>query len=351
MIDKDALMDYITPTHIETIMKSLGSDLHKQKENEMWFTTICHCGDSSKLCYYIKSKLFYCYTECGAFNLFQLVMNIRECAFKEALEYIASTIGYSNYNSFSSKKKSDKTLALYKRMRSKKSSQQYSENKIFNSNILNYFDAEYFYSGWIKESISEEAMLKYNIKWYDPQKYIIIPHYDVDNNLIGIRRRSLNNDDIYNKCKYMPLCIDGEQYSHSLGSNLYGINIAKEAIQQSKKAVIVEGEKSVLQGYSYYQNKSNIVATCGFNITKNQIQTLLSLGTEEIILGFDKDFYSEDAEYEMYIKRILSLTEKIIPFCNVSFILDENNLLDLKDSPTDKGKEIYEILFNNRVYC
>ena len=93
----------------------------------------------------------------------------------------------------------------------------------------------------------------------------------------------------------MPLFIAGEDFGHSLGLNLYGLYENKDAIKRLKKAIIVEGEKSVLKSDSYFGNKSCTVATCGFNISDWQIRALEKLGVEKVYLGFDKDF---DERYE-----------------------------------------------------
>ena len=173
------------------------------------------------------------------------------------------------------------------------SSEYYSKkiveiNKFYNANILNYFNDKIFYGGWIDEGISIETMQKFGIRWYEYEKHIIIPHFNIDGKLVGIRRRSLKPED--SKNKYMPEFLDGEYFEHPLGLNLYGIYENQETIKKKKKAIIVEGEKSVLLSDSYYGNNSITVATCGFHVSDWQLQQLLKLGVKEIYLGFDKDF-------------------------------------------------------------
>ena len=40
----------------------------------------------------------------------------------------------------------------------------------------------------------------------------------------------------------------------------------------------------------------------------------------------------------------------MIDFCNVSVIYDSEHELDYKDSPIDKGKEIFIKLFQKRIF-
>ena len=230
--------------------------------------------------------------------------------------------------------------------------------KFYDAHILNYFDGNTFYQGWIDEGISEKTMMKYQIKWYEFQKHIIIPHFDIHGNLVGIRRRSLKPEDLKNK--YMPEFLEGRSYEHSLGLNLYGLYQNQSAIKKQKKAIIVEGEKSVLLSDSYYGNKSIAVATCGFNISEWQLRTLLSLGVDTIYLGFDKDYdinkeaeYSKDKaiwdNYQHYIMRLNTLAKRIAPYCNTYILRDRKGLLGEKDSPFDKGKNILEELIKDKM--
>lgn len=59
MIDKDYLLETITEEQVLTLLEEFGATPYGAiKENEIWFNTICHGGDSHKLCYYRNSKSF-----------------------------------------------------------------------------------------------------------------------------------------------------------------------------------------------------------------------------------------------------------------------------------------------------
>ena len=61
---------------------------------------------------------------------------------------------------------------------------------------------------------------------------------------------------------------------------------------------------------------------------------------------FDK-FNSDRAK--KYFYKLKNMCEKYKNYCNFSFIFDFNGLLEEKDSPIDKGKEIFEQLMKERV--
>ena len=81
---------------------------------------------------------------------------------------------------------------------------------------------------------------------YNPiSEGIVIPHYDINGNLIGIRERTLiKENEVYGK--YRPAIIGGKMYNHPLGFSLYNLNNSKKAISQFQKAIVFEGEKSTL---------------------------------------------------------------------------------------------------------
>ena len=94
------------------------------------------------------------------------------------------------------------------------------------------------------------------------------------------------------------------------------------------------------------------VAVCGSSLISHQVQLLRELGVEELIIGFDKQFQQiNDDEFKRWTKKLINIHKKYSPYLTISFLFDkENNLLSYKDSPTDKGKEIFLELFERRIY-
>lgn len=362
MLDKDYLLEHITEEQILEMMKGFGATPYGAiKEKEIWFETICHGGDSHKLCYFRDSKSFYCYTNCGQMSLFNLVMKVKNYNFVEALTYIANLMGISNRYGFNTRIQSmsselvkiDKYIQLRKHKITDISHLPAIDNK-----ILNYFEDNVFYTGWIEEGISIETMKTFNIRWYESEKHIIIPHNNINGELVGIRRRSLQEKDKNNK--YMPETIEGNIYTHSLNLNFYGLDKHINGIRKTKKVVIVESEKSVLLAHQYYGDDAFVIATCGFNISNWHRDLLLSLGVEEVMLGFDKDFLPTDFEdlseenseykkYQRFVRRLFSLAHKFTPYCRTYILWDDMGLLKKKDSPFDRGKETLETIMKHKI--
>lgn len=105
-------------------------------------------------------------------------------------------------------------------------------------------------------------------------------------------------------------------------------------------------EKSVLKCEDFsFPNCS--VAVCGSNFNKYALNILLdTCSPSEIIICFDKEEIKGSTKY---FDKLYSLGEKYKNYCNFSFIYDRHNLLELKDSPVDKGEEIFKKLVKERT--
>ena len=89
------------------------------------------------------------------------------------------------------------------------------------------------------------------------------------------------------------------------------------------------------------------VAVCGSNFNKYQLNILMrECAPKEIIICFDKE---EQGNEDKYFNKLYNIGKKYGNYCKFSFIYDRENLLELKDSPTDKGEEIFKALLNQRV--
>ena len=221
--------------------------------------------------------------------------------------------------------------------------------KFYDDKILRYLPHPHI-EPWEKEGITSDIMKIHNI-CYDPKNQgIVIPHYDINNNLIGIRERTLIKDN-ETTGKYKPAIINGKMYNHPLGFNLYNLNNSKNAIKIIKKAIVFEGEKSCLLYQSYFGLENDIsVACCGSSVSAYQIQLLMEAGAEEIVIAFDRQFQEiGDEEFKHLKTNLMRLRDKYKNFVLISFIFDKNMITGYKDSPVDCGPQIFLQLFKERI--
>ena len=131
-------------------------------------------------------------------------------------------------------------------------------------------------------------------------------------------------------------------YNHPLSFNLYNINLSQYNIRAIKKAILFEGEKSCLLYSSFFGTNNDIsVAVCGSNLVDYQIELLLSLGVQEIIIGFDRQYQEiGDKDWQGWTKKLYNIHKKYGNIVQISYLFDKEHLLGFKDSPVDKGRDI-----------
>ena len=362
--DKDQIKNSLTLDQIEEVLTEFGGEPERRGEI-LVSRTICHCGNSHKLYYYPNTNLFRCYTDCAdVFDIFELTRKVMsreqpkaredsEWNLPEAIDYIAKKFGFaSNTNNTGFEDLSTvKDLALfdqYDRIKNISTETQEVELKEYQSDILKHLPHPKI-EPWLKEGISQESMDNHGI-CFDPKNYgIVIPHFDINNRLVGIRERTLiKENEIYGK--YRPALIGKQLYNHPLSFNLYNLNMSKDNIKRNKKAFIFEGEKSCLLFSSYFGQENDItVAVCGSALSSYQVKILLDLGVEEMIIAFDKQFQElGDKEHLGWVKKLKDINKKYSKYVKVSYMFDKWNILGYKSSPIDEGREKFIELFEKR---
>ena len=110
-------------------------------------------------------------------------------------------------------------------------------------------------------------------------------------------------------------------------------------------------EKSPLLYASYFGIENDIsAATCGSNLLNYQVQLLISLGVEEIVIAFDKQFKEVgDDEWKRLVKNLTNIHKKYGAYVQISYMFDKEDLIGYKDSPIDNGPEIFMQMFNERI--
>ena len=369
-LDKDTILNSLTPDDIKKIVMSLGSAEPKVESNgDLRFQTICHNqpdpNNSYKLYYYHeprgehKGRVFHCYSGCNEnFGIIELVIRAKRVqgntfTWYKALKYIAQITGKlitSSAENIEQKSQCIDDFTWINRLKNVKKKQKAVPTlSEINECILEVFC--YFpWQPWIEDYISAEAMSRFEIGYYGYQHSLTIPHRDINGRLIGIRQRMLDEWDIKNIGKYTPIQIAGKFLSHSLGNNIYGIHIVKDKVQRCKKIMLVESEKGSLQSYTYFGEDSFTVSVCGSNLTRNQIKLILSLGVEEVMIAFDRMYHdAQSFEAELYLRKLIKLVAPIVPFVRVYLILDNKDRIGYKQAPTDYGKEILVELMKEKT--
>ena len=347
MINYDEIIDNLQDNAIIQLMTQLGVSNHIETDTHIIFPTICHNPHSEeasmKLYYYKNTHIFTCFTECGNMNIFQFLRHYYQT---RGISYDWYEDIYSVVINCSVSKEFEGLVDNRITYGERYAGRVQRELPEFPKGVLDVF-TKFYPTEWLNDGISKDAMDKFNILYSISQNKIIIPHYDIKERLVGIRGRALNEYEVENYGKYMPVKLENTWYKHPLSLNLYGINKNWENVKENGVCFLFESEKSVLQLESFERPNCGL-AVCGSAFNKYQMNLLLKhCRPKEIVICFDNE---EKPNSSNYFDKLWGIGKKYSNYCNFSFIYDRKNLTNEKDSPTDKGEEIFEELLKRRIY-
>ena len=346
-MDYKELVDALDEEKIKNLLDKLDIPW-QDKGSHLICKTACHNIDlneaSWKLYYYKNNKFFYCYSSCQGMSIFKFLRHYYETRqieydwYQDIYEVVRDCSNFKGVDGF--------VVEKYKSLRDRyEIKPKEKELPQYMPHVLDCFVHTYPQE-WLDDGIAKETMDRFNISYSISQNKIIIPHYDILGRLVGIRGRALNDWEVENIGKYAPIQVEGIWYKHPLSMNLYGLDRTYMNIRRNGICYLFESEKSVLQmdGFSIPNCSA---AVCGSNFNKYQLNILMKFcAPSEIVICFDKE---ELPGEEKYFNKLWNLCKKYGQYCNFSFIYDREGLLNLKDSPTDKGEEVFLQLLKKRV--
>jgi DNA primase len=254
----------------------------------------------------------------------------RSCNFIEAIRWLCGFCGLDYYAEEEELPDSLQILQMITQMNKECGGEEEEDStplKPIDPKILSY----YLPVGNIlfeQSNISLATQRTFEIS-YDPQSnHIVIPIRDSLGTLVGIKGRIFQDPvpEGQNKYIYLQPCAKGRV--------LYGLDKNIDNITQQGVAYVGESEKFVQQIYDmgYYG-----VATGGSKMSKHQVQMLTRLGVK-IVICFDKDIQEDE------LKKIADQFVEGVP---VYAILDRDNILEEKQSPSDDVDKWLHLVQNN----
>lgn len=325
--------------------------------NQLIMPTGCHneiIGQAKhKLYYYESTKKFYCYTCCGSMNPFDFIVQAYRT---RGVKYSLSNAAIMLEKIIQERLKDGFAIVEHKQPVIQEIEDDWHKTLTeYNIAVMDCFSRNKKYLKiWEKEGISFDTMDKFGIKFDMIRNRMVIPIYDDKGVFVGAKVRNFNQEDIENGRKYMPLIHNNEIYSYDRGKVLYGLNFNKRAIKAAKRAIIFEAEKSCLLYDSLYVG-NKAVSIGGSNVSIYQVELLKKMGVETVVLALDNDYSllpKEDGKYDKYfgLYKMLKEANKLsAKGFAVEIVYDwEQEFLENKDAPIDKGREVWNKLYRNR---
>ena len=355
-IDVKKLKRALTLAHYDMIIQRLGIPIFSKSNSEWRLWTgdknVNPLEGSPKLIFYPDSHIFMGYTAGRSYDIISLVQTRlallkQPCSFLDACQFIIDTTNI-NPDSISHIKKEGHVYDwsnLERFIKVRKYGNQLSE---YNRNIIDTLPPLYP-QAWIDEGISEETMEKYQIRYYERCNQTVIPCFDDEARLVGVRVRNWDKDRV-EQAKYMPLVtLDGQCYKFNTNQVFYGINYNKPEIERTGKVIIVESEKAVMKLDTYMGRHNIALGMYGSNLGIQRRNQLLKMGVNTVSYVVDNDFIGQDDEFfEQWREKIRHFIKLWDGFCRVEIVWDNLGLLGPKENATDRTKEVWEQLWENR---
>lgn len=342
-VDTETIKKQITMQMVFDFLEAHGAEPRWNKENHIEAITVCHQGHKHKL-EYSDEYGFNCWTNCGHMDIFGLIERIFSLSdFSDVVKKVKEIFNITGFQTGFHKNEIVNTVSNLNPMSHIKTKTiDDIELKVFDRRVLDTF-YDGFPKAWEEEGINYNAVQEFGIKQDILNQRTIIPQFNIDGNLIGIRARNFSEKALERGFKYTPIKVAGVDYRFNTGQNLYGLSVNKKNIDKYKYVVVFEGEKSVLKMNSWYDD-STAVSINGSNFTEYHLALLKSLNIEKIFFAFDKEYHGnfEGRRYYEKIRSIIQKSRGVIG--DVYLIWDVNGLLEYKDAPVDQGKEVFETL-------
>lgn len=336
------LKEYIYNNNkIEYILEQLGChEIRYNAQKEYWSAAQPDGDNPMGIVVNNNSYLgFYSYSRQGDFDdnsdLITLVEYIKKLSFVYSIKYLHRILDLP----FEFKKQKEKPkekydpLSVFKKvLRSNRRVVNVDDIKVLEDELLNDF-VPMLHIDWLREGIMPWARDKFNIAYSYKRKRIVIPIYHwMTKELVGFNMRTtVSNYKEFGIPKYWITP------TYQKSNNLYGLAQNYDSIISKRIAAVFESEKSTLKRFSV--GDDTCVSLQGKTISDEQVRILIGLNSE-IVLALDKD---------VDISEVRFICEKFYHIRPVSYIYDKWDLLDEKDSPTDKGNKIYQFLFKHRI--
>lgn len=335
-MDIESLKEYILENDlIITILEEL--DCHHIRKKDGYIQCGNPDGDNiSAVCVYENTNLTTVnYTRDisngrKSSDLISLVEFYRNDTFPQAIKWICDTVGLDYYTDPDDSL--PESLKLTKLLIELQTNDNTEEKEIplkpISENILKYYKP-YVNDMFKDDGVDYGTQQEFEIGYDEESDRITIPIRDDLGNLVGVKGRYFYREvpEGINKFTYIEKCARSQI--------LYGLYKTISFIKQSNRVFVVEAEKGVQQLWSAGFNES--VSTGGKKISKNQIDKLTRLCVP-IIFVFDKDV--EQSELEQIASRFIEEVE-------VYALIDKDNILSEKQSPTDDIQKFKQLLSNN----
>lgn len=275
-----------------------------------------------------EQKTYYDFSSGHGGNIFTFIQRYHKVSFPKAVELAKEFAGITE--DVYIQKNSEALLAL-KRFKPAPKKEKLPEYKVLPRDYMNRYDFNANHlKPWIDEGITINTLYKFGVRFDRSSNRIVFPLKNLDGEIINISGRTIDPEWKEKKLRKYT-------YTNPLGvlDIIYGLHENMDAIKQAGEIILFEGAKSVMKAREYGFENTGALLTSHLNVYQMKLLIKLSV---DVVFALDKgvDVYED--------KHILRMK----PFAAISYIQDRWGLIEEKDSPVDKGKDVFIELYNKR---
>ena len=188
---------------------------------------------------------------------------------------------------------------------------------------------------WADEGISFESMRKFGVR-YDPvDNRIVYPIRNPAGEIFCISGRTLDPDWKEKKLRKYT-------YTSSIGAMpaIYALSDNQDEIIKKKEIILFEGCKSVLKMDTW--GFGNAAALLTSHLSEPQLALLIRLASFYNV----RSVFALDSDVDVTKDRVIG---QLRHYATVEWVRNVNGLLDPKESPVDKGKDVWMKLYEKRI--
>lgn len=276
-----------------------------------------------------ETNSFYDFSSGIGGNTYTFIKYYNKCSNKEAVEILKKYAGCAELSPMSAKLSATSICKKYlPKIKQKKS----AENTVFADNYMQRYEKRSDkLAVWEAEGISREVLDEYQVYYDAFSDRLVYPIRNAEGKIVNIGGRTLDPDWKEKKLR---------KYTYFSGWGeldvIYGLFENMQAVLLAREIIIFEGCKSVMLSKTW--GISNTGALLTSHLNPRQMKLLARLGVRAVF-ALDK---------EVNIKKDHNI-DRLKQYVNVYYLCDKHNLLDDKDSPVDKGKEIFKQLYDEKI--
>ena len=273
---------------------------------------------------------FYCFSTGIGGSLITFLQRYHHISSREAIEMLKKYAGVDDV-SFNPREKLAATQVC-KRFLPKKQTKKAWTGKALPENTMEKYEIrpdklKY----WEDEGISNAVLRKFDVRYDSFSDRLVYPIRNAAGQIVNVGGRTLDPD-----YKEKGLRKYTYFYHWEGGMDLiYGLSENMADISDKKEIILFEGCKSVMLAATYGIKNTGAILTSHMSPLQLRILAKLSV---RVVFALDKDVDVTQDHNINILKRYL----------NVEYLQDTSDLLGPKDSPIDRGPEVFRTLYESR---